>query len=195
MIRVLVVSRSAVARAGYQALLASQGFEPRAEPELGATPDADVIVLDWERPEAPELPEAPVPVVLLAGMNDGARLREALRSGIQAVLPREVSAEELASAVRAVAAGLVALPPEAIETLLAAPARPAVLASAEDLTAREVEVLRLLAEGDANKEIAYKLGLSEHTVKFHVASILAKLGASSRTEAVTLGLRRGLILL
>ncbi|HSB14037.1 MAG TPA: LuxR C-terminal-related transcriptional regulator, partial [Bryobacteraceae bacterium] len=63
------------------------------------------------------------------------------------------------------------------------------------LTARELEVLRMMAEGAANKIIAWKLGISEHTVKFHVASILAKLGASSRTEAVTIGIRKGLILL
>jgi DNA-binding NarL/FixJ family response regulator len=65
----------------------------------------------------------------------------------------------------------------------------------EELTAREIEVLRMLAEGFANKEIASRLGISDHTVKFHISSILAKLGASTRTEAVTLGVRKGLILL
>jgi DNA-binding CsgD family transcriptional regulator len=61
------------------------------------------------------------------------------------------------------------------------------------LTAREREVLRMMADGDANKEIAWKLAISENTVKFHVASILAKLGAATRTEAVTIGLRKGLV--
>jgi DNA-binding NarL/FixJ family response regulator len=65
----------------------------------------------------------------------------------------------------------------------------------EELTGREVEVLRMLAEGFANKEMASRLGISDHTVKFHISSILAKLGASSRTEAVTVGVRKGLILL
>jgi len=65
----------------------------------------------------------------------------------------------------------------------------------EELTPREVEVLRLLADGLGNKEVALRLGISDHTVKFHISSILAKLGAGSRTEAVTLGIRRGLILL
>jgi DNA-binding NarL/FixJ family response regulator len=64
-----------------------------------------------------------------------------------------------------------------------------------ELTAREIEVLRLLAEGAANKEIAYRLGISDHTAKFHISSILAKVGAASRTEAVTLGIRMGLIVL
>ena len=63
------------------------------------------------------------------------------------------------------------------------------------LSNREVEVLRMLSEGHANKEIAFRLGISEHTVKFHVASLFQKLHASSRTEAVTLGVRQGLILL
>jgi len=63
------------------------------------------------------------------------------------------------------------------------------------LTPRELEVLRMMAEGAANKNIAWKLGISEHTAKFHVASILTKLNASTRTEAVTMGIRRGLILL
>jgi DNA-binding NarL/FixJ family response regulator len=65
----------------------------------------------------------------------------------------------------------------------------------EALTPREIEVLRLLAEGVGNKEIASRLGLSEHTVKFHVASIMGKLGAESRTEAVTMGIRHGIILI
>jgi DNA-binding NarL/FixJ family response regulator len=63
------------------------------------------------------------------------------------------------------------------------------------LTARELEVLRMMADGAANKAIAWKLGISEHTVKFHVASILQKLHAGSRTEAVTVGIRQGLVLL
>ncbi|MEI9971658.1 MAG: LuxR C-terminal-related transcriptional regulator [Ignavibacteriota bacterium] len=68
-------------------------------------------------------------------------------------------------------------------------------AETHTLTARELEVLRMMAEGAANKTIAWKLGISDHTVKFHVASILGKLNAASRTEAVTIGVRKGLILL
>jgi DNA-binding NarL/FixJ family response regulator len=63
----------------------------------------------------------------------------------------------------------------------------------EEITSRETEVLRMLAEGLVNRDIGVRLGISEHTVKFHISSILDKLGASTRTEAVTLGIRRGLI--
>jgi DNA-binding CsgD family transcriptional regulator len=82
-----------------------------------------------------------------------------------------------------------------LEPLLAASAPVPVSAASAALTARELDVLRLVAEGDANKEIAWKLGISEHTAKFHVASILGKLNAGSRTEAVTIGIRRGLVLI
>jgi DNA-binding CsgD family transcriptional regulator len=79
--------------------------------------------------------------------------------------------------------------------LLPTPARAVPAPPAQPLTPREIEVLGMLAEGLGNKTIARRLGISEHTVKFHVGSILAKLDASSRTEAVTLGARRGLIML
>jgi DNA-binding NarL/FixJ family response regulator len=65
----------------------------------------------------------------------------------------------------------------------------------DDLTPREIEVLRMLAEGLGNREMASRLGISDHTVKFHISSILDKLGASTRTEAVTMGIRMGIILL
>jgi DNA-binding NarL/FixJ family response regulator len=100
-----------------------------------------------------------------------------------------------------VAAGLVVLHPEALADALAGrprrealPAR-AVADPAQPLTAREIEVLGMLAEGLGNKTIAVRLGISTHTAKFHVASILAKLGAGSRTEAVTVGMRRGLVVI
>src|SRR5919204_553800 len=113
-------------------------------------------------------------------------------------LPREASGEQLVATVRAVASGLVVVDP-ALAGDLFAPAALAVNGSVdgpgEDLTAREREVLQLVAEGLANKTIASRLGISEHTVKFHVAAILAKLGAGSRTEAVHLGARRGLVVL
>jgi DNA-binding NarL/FixJ family response regulator len=186
-IRVLVVSRSA--RAGLEAALRA---EPDIEVASGAE-DADVIVLDWDRAEEPELPAGPAPVVVLA--RETGLTREALRGGARAVLPREAGREEMAAAIRAAAGGLIALAPEAVEALLAPAARAATAPAVEELTPREIEVLRMMAEGDGNKEIAFRLGISEHTVKFHVASILGKMGASSRTEAVTAGIRRGVILI
>ncbi len=104
--------------------------------------------------------------------------------------------DEILPAIQAAYAGLVLLDPEVTQNL-AARVRPmnGFTAAPEDLTPREIEVLRMLAEGLGNREMASRLGISDHTVKFHVSSILEKLGAATRTEAVTLGIRMGLILL
>jgi len=90
---------------------------------------------------------------------------------------------------------LAVVAPTDLEPLLHAGPQPQAATETSALTPREMEVLRLMAEGAANKTIAWKLDISEHTVKFHVASIFAKLNAGTRTEAVTQGVRRGLILL
>ena len=123
---------------------------------------------------------------------------ELLRRGGRAVLPRHASSEEIVAAIEAVAAGLVVLHPEAITSLRSASlARPGAVAAVADqrLTAREIEILGLIAEGLGNKAIAARLRISDHTVKFHIASIFAKLSAGSRTEAVTIGVRQGLIMI
>jgi DNA-binding NarL/FixJ family response regulator len=119
------------------------------------------------------------------------------------ILPVDASAEELTAAVHALHAGLIVAAPHLLNRLLTR--RPQVgevlsfnhseQAEVEALSGRETEVLQLLAQGLANKQIAIALGISEHTVKFHVSSIYAKLGAANRTEAVSIGARRGLILL
>jgi DNA-binding NarL/FixJ family response regulator len=114
------------------------------------------------------------------------------------VLPVDASVEELLAAVRAVHEGLVVGTPDLIR-----PFYPRFLADEtgevdsliEPLTERETQVLQLLAQGLANKQIAASLGISDHTVKFHVASIYSKLGAANRTEAVRMGVQRGLVLL
>lgn len=114
------------------------------------------------------------------------------------VLPLDSSAEELQAAVRALHQGLLVGSPELITPLLSAPVEQGELLDdqpVEALTERELQVLQLLAQGLANKQIAAALGISEHTVKFHVSGIYAKLGAASRTEAVRLGVRQGLITL
>lgn len=120
-----------------------------------------------------------------------------LRAGVRAILPRDSSAEEIVAACHAVHSGLALLGPETVEQLVAriptqdeGDTQPA-----EGLTSREIDVLRMLAEGLGNKDIAAALAISEHTVKFHVSSILSKLGADSRTEAVTTGLRQGILVL
>ena len=122
---------------------------------------------------------------------------ELLRRGGRAILPRHASSEEIVAAIEAVAAGLMVLHPEAITSLRSATlARPGAAAVADQaLTAREIEILSLIAEGLGNKAIAVRLRISNHTVKFHIASIFAKLNAGSRTEAVTIGVRQGLIMI
>jgi two-component system, NarL family, response regulator YdfI len=136
-------------------------------------------------------------VLLLLEQATQNRVNRAIHLGIRGVLPADAAPEQLRSAVSAVAKGLLVLQPG--EQALAATSiqsrngEPAELF--EPLTPREKEVLQMLAGGLGNKQIAARLKISEHTAKFHVASILGKLGASSRTEAVSLGLRRGLILL
>lgn len=193
MIRVLITASSPVARAGLESLL-------RASPNLrvvGSSDDADVVISDWDRP-GEDLPEdllemsPAAAVILLADDSDRTWTREALRAGVRGVLPRDATPSQIISAIEAAAAGLVVLPAEDLESVLAAP-RPA--RSTESLSPREIEVLGMLAEGSSNKAIAYRLGISEHTIKFHVTSIMTKLNAGSRTEAVTLGIRQGLIML
>ncbi len=130
---------------------------------------------------------ADTPGVLLAPQPGPALVRSAGRMHIYTVLPIEITAQQLAAAVAATVAGFaVTLPGE--------PAGPGeVNAAVEHLTAREVEVLRLMARGHRNKQVAALLHISEHTAKFHVSSVIAKLGARTRTEAVTIGVTRGLV--
>ena len=125
------------------------------------------------------------------------------RGGGKAILPQQATVEEIAAAIQAVVAGLTVIHP-ALEEILAPRSRPASARTrpafprallAEPLTPREISVLGMLAEGLSNKEVAMRLSISEHTAKFHISSILGKLGASSRTEAVMLGLRQGLLML
>ena len=134
---------------------------------------------------------------VLTGTENRRDLRRLLQSGARGILRSDSSANEIADALHAVSTGLAVLSPELLDVLLPAAEtqETAPLTWQEPLTGRESEVLALLAEGAGNREIAVKLGVSEHTAKFHVSSILSKLGASSRTEAVTRGYRLGLILI
>ncbi|MGB7845661.1 MAG: response regulator transcription factor [Candidatus Acidiferrum sp.] len=135
-------------------------------------------------------------VVLLTDEAPPLWVNQAVRSGVRGILPAEVGGEQLATALSAVARGLVVLHPSELqnERNSRAAANDG-LELVESLTTRERDVLQMLSRGLGNKEIAIRLKISEHTVKFHVASILGKLGASTRTEAVSVALRRGLILL
>ncbi len=212
MIRVQLISSSAIMRTGLeQMLLSESGFhiipddrEARNDRHIADEEPPDVIVAEveeaFEEAGWSDLLDAGGPdTAILLLVDDPASLSaaEALRSGVRGVLPKRVSRDELVAAVHAAAAGLVVLHPDNASAVL--PGRPRDTgrsnALIEPLTSREMEVLAILAEGGSNKEIASRLSISEHTAKFHVASIMSKLGATSRTEAVTLAIRRGIIML
>jgi DNA-binding NarL/FixJ family response regulator len=207
---VLIAATSAVTRAGLAALLA---VDKRLHVVAGAAdlplveqiemvrPDVLLIDLGAER-GAGRLQD--LGVVSLPGMvilTDDARRTldlEALRQGGRAVLPRDASASEIIAAIESAATGLVAIHPDSLEALQPAALggeRAAEAAAQQTLTARETEVLAMIADGLGNKIIAARLGISTHTVKFHIASIFAKLDAGSRTEAVTIGIRQGLLMI
>ena len=137
-----------------------------------------------------DVDEAGVRVVALVA--DDVHAVEARAAGALGLVPRDVEAERLLATIGAVSKGMLVFDPEMAPPALQDGRRPP---QAADLTPRELEVLRLLAEGLANKAIAHRLDVSEHTVKFHVNSILGKLGAQNRTDAVVRATRLGLILL
>ena len=195
MIRVAVAAPSAVVRAGLEALLRGDPEFAPAEPS-----EADVLLAAAGGDAAEEWLAGATgdpALVLLADQAGPEFTAAALRAGARAVLPPDATKEEIRAAVHAAAAGLLAVRPQDLEGLLAAPPRDdePPPEGGHPLSPRELEILRMLAEGMANKTIAWKLGISEHTVKFHVAAILSRLHASSRTEAVTTGIRRGLIMI
>jgi NarL family two-component system response regulator YdfI len=211
-IRVFIVAASPLARAGLENLLAARDvivvasnatIDALAEILADAAPD--VVLIDSSGEPFETMLESivasglasDVSVVILGdGMTLGASA-EALRAGLRAALPGDISPEQLVAALQAVASGLIVLHPAYANEGLPAVSAPrrALDELAESLTRRELEVLQMLAAGLSNKEIAARLNISEHTAKFHVASILGKLGAASRTEAVSIGIRRGLVLL
>jgi two-component system, NarL family, response regulator YdfI len=204
-IRVLLASASAVRRAGLEAILEGspsflklagvlQGAQTIAQRAVELQPD--VVVADLER-ESSLVMNSGLPVVALIDNPRPTWTAKALRSGVKSILPHEAGRDEIIPAIQAAYAGLVLLDPEIAEALSERipSATSSVLLEHEELTTRELEVLAMLAEGLANREIADRLGVSDHTIKFHISSILDKLGAATRTEAVTLGLRMGLIVL
>lgn len=205
-IGVLVASASEVRRAGLEAMVKSapslkligsiQGSQAAGMRALEFR--ADVVLADLEKPSSfPLQTRLPVRGVVLVDNPEPGWTAHALRSGVQAILRRDAGAEDIIPALIAAYAGFVFLDPACARDLaqqVRAPIPPSGAAN-EHLTPRELEVLGMLAEGLGNREIAGRLGVSDHTVKFHISSILDKLGAATRTEAVTLGLRLGLILL
>jgi len=206
MIRIVVVDDHPVVREG---LVASLEDDPEFQVvgAVGSAEDAmpvvaarhpDVILLDLELPGAGGLDAIPrlgaahpgARILILTAYDTDERVLGALRAGAKGYLLKGASMEEIARAIRTVHAGQSCLEPRIASTVVAALGprrRPAALSD------RERDVLRLVAGGRSNKQIAHALGITERTVKFHVTSILNKLGADNRAQAVALAARRGLL--
>ena len=205
-IRVLIVDDHSVVRQGLRMFLGLEPeFEIVGEARDGAEAlqmvrslEPDVVLMDILMPgmdgiqatEEIKKENPQVEVIALTSVLDDATVISAIRAGAIGYLLKDTEADELIGAIKAADAGQVQLSPKAAERLVRevrAPDNP------EKLTAREVEVLRLLAEGKANKEIATQLNISETTVKTHVSNILMKIGLTSRTQAALYALRLGLV--
>ena len=212
MIRVFIVAASPVSRASLQSLLRARkvevvGSAPSFESLWDQLPDAevDIVLVEASGDHSEEMIDSlnqsqlssEATVMVLSDRSEPRWFAEAVRAGVRGILPSDLSPDQIVAGLEAAAAGLIVLHPAEVDAVfpaVEAMSRP-LAELVEPLTPRESEVLQMLASGLANKEIATRLAISEHTVKFHVASILGKLGASSRTEAVTVGIRRGLVLL
>lgn len=203
-LRVLLVSEDPLTRAGLTSLLSAEPdlqitgeFEKHVdwvEQLNAADPDAIVWDLGWDLGEDAEglldlVREMPPILALVA---DETHVYHLWISGVSGLLPRDAGADVLASAIRSLTQGLAVFDPILLRSLMAAedvertePESP--------LSPREMDVLHLLADGLSNRAIASELVISEHTVKFHVNSIMSKLNAESRTEAVVIAMRAGII--
>ncbi len=206
-LRILIIADDPLARAGLAALLGQQpGLVVAGQVASGSDlpaaldayqPDALAWDLGWD-PAASldrlaDLPgDAPPVLALLPNDSHAAATRAA---GARGLLLRDAGGDTLRAALAGIAQGLVVLDPALAGAVPEHRPPGQTPAPAADLTPRELQVLRLLAEGLPNKAIATRLAISEHTVKFHVNAILGKLGAQSRTEAVARATRLGLVLL
>jgi len=201
-IRVLSVDDHPLLREGIAALVAAQtdmtlvgqAATGREGLEQFRAQRPDVTLLDLRLPDMggvevltairSEFPEARV--VMLTTFEGDAEMRRALEAGARGYLLKTLPPAELVAAIRQVAAGGKRIPPEVA-------ARLADHLGEENLTPRELEVLRLVAAGNRNKDVAAALFISEETVKVHVKHVMEKLGAGDRTEAVAIAVRRGII--
>lgn len=208
MIQIAVVAPTTTIRAGLRAILGLDDqlkivVEALNFSELDNLPDQlDLLILTGEavQDDLGSLPldEQSPPAILLI-THDTALAQELTTLGLPAwgLLPLDFTEDELLSAAYALSQGLIVAPQELIQPLFDSSPSPQTQVDelVEPLTEREMEVFELLAEGFANKQIAYELEISEHTVKFHVSSIYTKLNANNRTEAVMIGARLGLVVL
>jgi len=133
------------------------------------------------------------PTLILTTFDDSATVLEGIRAGARGFLLKDVSYDQLMSAIRAIASGETVFQPAVTERLLRATPRSIMLAPSERLTDRELEVVRLMSGGYSNKEIAHALGTAEGTIKNHVSNILSKFGVRDRTRAVLKALEAGVL--
>ncbi|HEY2292533.1 MAG TPA: response regulator transcription factor [Thermoanaerobaculia bacterium] len=205
-VRILLADDHPVVRDGLAAMLGTQpDFQVIGEAGTGAeavTEAArlrpDVVLMDLEMPSLDGIEairrlraaDPAIQVVVLTAFDTDERILGALQAGAQGYLLKGAPRAEIFAAIRAVSAGGALIPPVVASKLLR---RVRAAESPDALTAREREVLGLVAAGLANREIAARLSISERTVKFHVSSLLSKLGARNRTQAVGLARERGLI--
>jgi two-component system, NarL family, response regulator YdfI len=220
-LRVLVIAGTSARRAHLAGMIsrAIRGVnvicDSQISPARFAATKADVLVADLDTPGSAaamldflEAVPAGTGSAVLIDDPDPEWVRSALRASVHAIISRDANSEDMQIAIQAAEAGFVLLHPTSVQGLLQTSAIDEIRDTAdqdmghenldredivEDLTARESEVFRLVGMGLGNKEIAARLAISEHTAKFHISSILGKLHAASRTEAVSLGIRRGLI--
>ncbi len=212
-LRVLVVGRDPLSRAGLAAILAAHpdlSIVGQVEPstnldaaaavfrpdavlwDLGWATEADLAALTSAREHSASADDPAVPIVAL--LSDEVAAATAWQTGVQGVLSRSAPVTAVSAALHAAAHGLFVGEPRLMTALTE---RRATLTGTtiEPLTPREQEILGWMAQGYANKAIARELGITEHTVKFHVNAVLDKLGAQSRTEAVVVASRAGLVIL
>ena len=202
-IRLMIVDDHAMVRRGLGTILkvfddlqlVGEAESGEAAIQLCAEVLPDVILMDMSLPGMDgamatrairkKLPQ--IQVIVLTSFKDGKLIKQALEAGAIGYLLKDVSADDLVQAIRSAHAGRATLSPEAAQSLVEAANLPPT--PGQDLTEREREVLVLMIEGLNNVQIAGRLTVSPSTIKSHVSNILSKLGASSRTEAVTLALR------
>ena len=201
-IRILVAEDHLVARVGVTTIVnmqddmtvVAEAANGQQAVEMFRLHQPDVTLLDLRMPgmggvEAALVIRSEFPgakMIALSTYGGDEDIRRALAAGVHAYLTKDVLHDELLKAIRAVNAGQTYLPAAVAASLAAQLPRP-------DLSAREVQVLALIVQGQANKQIAFSLGIAEHTVKNHVKSILSKLGVQDRTQAATAAIQRGII--
>jgi two-component system, NarL family, response regulator YdfI len=198
MIRVAIIAESARLRnelgdvlrgsGRFEVIASLGGLDEFAVSDAEAVDQADVVLIEGGTASSTAtktFDDAQAALVLLSDDDELLSTLRPFRTGI-ALLPAAATADQIIAATEAAAAGLLVLHADHAGALTLAPAE-------DPLTPREREVLHMLAAGLGNKEIAVRLGISDHTAKFHVSQILAKLAAASRAEAVSIGMRRGLV--